>query len=855
LSLKDISLKTNYTSLVDDIAGEFYIPVFMNAVRFDRMTCYFSPKALSNYSIGIYYLGKRNSGRYRLIISEEVSEETFEIIKDGYYASMLVDENIRKRMIEKLSPEDQDRLSNLAFLMECGIVQIKFALCRNGGLFHIKSGYVEDECGNSLCFKGSNNETFESINHNYESFDVTTSWMSSEHDSSRVSDEKARFDDMWSGGNEHIVIVNPTESFKKYIESFNRDGLIKPSNEMSDDSFILDYRESVVLIVPKFFERIDRIKFRLAVQNHVDRIEDNVIFFKKKMSRNNASAIVDKLKDYCSYNGYSARFSSSFDDFINSQSPMEKLAKLGSSIKRRDRNHNDSYKIFKAGVDSVCVRRLTDEQMRDSYLLYCLKKGANFSVPGSGKTATVLGMFASLYKTNKVKRMIVIGPLNSFGTWEHEFKTVFGDNIPLIALNASDIRSNNRNLANDIMFNSGKSNLILLNYESFDHNDSLIDAVSGRIGHDTLLVFDEVHRIKNYNGKRAARIVPLGKKSKNTVVMTGTPIPNDYSDVYNFLNILFPEYYDDYFGYTPADLSSLQDVESINGKMRPFFCRTTKDQLGVPRANDDNIVRIKATDVENKLLEALRSTEIGPLAMIIRILQLESDPMLLNGQLSVQELSSFIDNDFPVEMGEFKIEQTHLTSKTAACIDLIQGLTSEGKSLIVWCIFIRSMENITSLLKERGISVCTVNGNVDDKSSILDSFKKGEYQVLVTNPQTLAESISLHEVCHDAVYFEYSYNLVHLLQSKDRIHRFGLRPDQYTQYHFLQTEFEMDNRLMSLDNEILSRLKNKEQVMLEAIEDDSLEHYSTTANEIQELVLDLGLMPKLEDENDIRTKK
>ena len=60
------------------------------------------------------------------------------------------------------------------------------------------------------------------------------------------------------------------------------------------------------------------------------------------------------------------------------------------------------------------------------------------------------------------------------------------------------------------------------------------------------------------------------------------------------------------------------------------------------------------------------------------------------------------------------------------------------------------------------------------RARVIDSFKVGETSVLVTNPHTLAESVSLHGVCHDAVYFECSYNLVHLLQSKDRIHRLGL---------------------------------------------------------------------------------
>ena len=857
MSLKDVTFKTSYTSLVDDIAEKFYVPVMENAIRFDRMTCYFSPRALSNYAVGLYYLGKKNSGKYRLLISEEVSVETFELIKDGYRASMLIDEHIRERMVEGLSLENRDNLSNLAFLMECGIVQIKFAFCKNGGLFHIKSGYIEDEYGNTLCFKGSNNETSESIRFNYESFDVTTSWLSSPHDSARIVDEKVRFEQMWAGGNEHVVVVDPNGSFMKYITSFNKGILIEPLKETSNNVFILDYDESIILKIPQSFEHVSQIKFRLGAQNQVNHVMNNTLFFKEGMSHNNARRIADNLKSYCASIGYSTELSISFQNFLNSCTTMEALAALGSSIKKHDRVHDTAYKIFKAVVDSVCVRRLTDEQMRDSYLLYNLKKGANFSVPGSGKTATILGMFAYLYESNMVKRIIVIGPLNSFGTWEYEFKAVFGNNIPLVSMNATDIRANNKQLDHCVSFNSGSSNLILLNYESFDHNTPLLDAVSGRIGDNTLLVFDEVHRIKSVNGKRATKLIPLGNKSRYTIVMTGTPIPNDYSDTYNFLHILYPQDYDDYFRFTPADLSSIQDADAdiMNAKMQPFFCRTTKDELGVPRANKDNIVCVEATYAENQLLEMLRNSVIGPLAMIIRILQLESDPTLLNGHLSNLELSSFIDDEIPVEMGEFNIEQTCLTSKTSACINLVQKLSSEGKKVIVWCVFIRSIENIAAHLREIGLSVCTVNGNTADKSSALDSFKDGNIQILVTNPQTLAESVSLHTICHDAVYFEYSYNLVHLLQSKDRIHRFGLKTNQYTQYHFMQTEFEMDGLPMSLDGKILSRLDQKEQVMLEAIENGDMEHFSTTTKEVEDIVFELGIIPEAQYEKNSKTRK
>ena len=107
------------------------------------------------------------------------------------------------------------------------------------------------------------------------------------------------------------------------------------------------------------------------------------------------------------------------------------------------------------------------------------------------------------------------------------------------------------------------------------------------------------------------------------------------------------------------------------------------------------------------------------------------------------------------------------------------------------------------------------------------------FRVLLTNPRTLAESMSLHSVCHDAIYFEYSYNLVHLLQSKDRIHRLGLPKGQYTQYAFLQTEYLTENGPWSMEGEVYRRLCQKERTMLEAIDRRTLEVLPTSEEDLE----------------------
>lgn len=71
-----------------------------------------------------------------------------------------------------------------------------------------------------------------------------------------------------------------------------------------------------------------------------------------------------------------------------------------------------------------------------------------------------------------------------------------------------------------------------------------------------MLVFDEVHRVKGVNGRRAKAALSLGKQAQYHYVLTGTPIPNTYKDIYNFLHLLYDDEYDSYFGWDIKDLEN-----------------------------------------------------------------------------------------------------------------------------------------------------------------------------------------------------------------------------------------------------------------------------------------------------------
>lgn len=264
----------------------------------------------------------------------------------------------------------------------------------------------------------------------------------------------------------------------------------------------------------------------------------------------------------------------------------------------------------------------------------------------------------------------------------------------------------------------------------------------------------------------------------------------------------------------------------------------------MPDANPNILLSVKADENENRLLEILKMRyRKNRLALIIRILQLESSPHMLLQSLDLNDFRYLLDDTIDVDeidiadySGEVKslIHSCSDTTKFRQCVETARDLALEDKTVVIWCVFIDSINRISKALEQHGIATRCIYGEVDleERQRILADFKDGKFSVLLTNPHTLAESVSLHSVCHDAIYFEYSYNLVHLLQSKDRIHRLGLSKGQYTQYYFLQTNYDTEYGEWLMGSVIYQRLMEKEQIMLDAIDNHVLEAMPTSDEDL-----------------------
>lgn len=609
----------------------------------------------------------------------------------------------------------------------------------------------------------------------------------------------------------------------------------------------LDYDGSMTLRLPS--EELEALSsssfYKLSLKRYAAEVADGIMRFKPTLTYLDYKKIITLCQKEAVRRQTELVVSESLRAYIDSRElHLEIRSRLGSELKDRDPKLRERLEAYRDTVNAGMARKLREQQMWDSFFMRAMKKSANFSVPDSGKTASVLGMYAYLREKAAMHRIVVVCPKNAFGSWMDEFTACFAGIEPLRVLNihAPQYKTQQQRRT-ALQYDAGSCNLILVNYEAVG---GVLDALEQLMDAGTLLVFDEVHKVKRIRGEYAENALQLARNASYVVALTGTPIPNAYTDIYNLLHILFPNEYDEFFGFTVPQLRNPRDTDiaAVNTALQPFFCRTTKEQLGVPAANADMVLQVGASDTENRLLRILQMKyRKNKLALLVRILQLESDPRMLLQALDLNDFRYLLDDtaetseiDYANYSDEIRslIDNCEESSKFCRCIELTEKLVRQNKPVIVWCMFVGSIRRMADALEARGIRCRCVFGEVplEERQQILNDFRAGGIQVLLTNPHTLAESVSLHSVCHDAIYFEYSYNLVHLLQSKDRIHRLGLPEGQYTQYYYLQLTYQTEDGAWSLDGAVYDRLREKERIMLEAIDCHRLERMPTSEEDL-----------------------
>lgn len=798
--------------------SDFYKTSLSDAKLYRRVSAYFSNDVFKFLKKGLPEFIKHD-GYFQLVLSKEIKTETIDEIEKGYsqkeqqkYALLSKEEIIKE--LEQIC--NTDEISIFSFLIAIGKLDVKIAYKKIGNV-HDKFGLITDGVHN-LAYMGSNNFTTSAIQDNDEAFQVTIDWDSpSKRELDFISKLDTLFTAYWNNQKEDVITIDlPDPIITKMINEIDYE-YVKKYKEVTD--FIrLDIDENGLINI---FTNLDQNElftyknFRIYKQFIV---KENKNYILKNVTKiPEIYQFCEKVKNLCNELNVGYYLTYKLNNFIDLRvHDYAVLKEIGEKIKALDYSKTEEFCILKKNVNESVKRPLVDKQIEAVSHIVHMEKSLNFSVPGSGKTATVLGAFEYLnhlprYDKKHVEKLLVIGPINCAKSWRDEYDVVSfesNNHKPLNIIGSGDRFDKAQILEHDYP----TSRLIIINYESVI---TLEKELSKLVNDKTMIVFDEIHRIKNVSSEKYKILYEVAKNTRYRVALTGTPLPNGYIDLYNIISLLHDDYTSSYFGMYHSELIATDRVfkntgvqnNELNKLLQPFYIRVSKNDLNVPPANPDHLIEVHVNEDEKKLYEKI-AREYKSFQKMIKLQEVGVIPFKCFEIDDDEDKASI--NFETVDLNDF------YTSKIRCFLDTLKH---GNRKCVVWCLFIDSINLITSILKKEGYKAQAIYGNVaqEERDKIIDKFNfSNEVEIIVTNPATLAESVSLHKACHEAHYLEYNYNLYQYLQSRDRIHRLGLKKTDETNYYLYVNKYT-DNIEDSADYRILQALKTKEKRMLNSI--------------------------------------
>ncbi len=520
---------------------------------------------------------------------------------------------------------------------------------------------------------------------------------------------------------------------------------------------------------------------------------------------------------------------------------MEESRLLGEVVKNGDLDRLENRRFiefFSTGLE----RRLLSHQVKAALHLVSVAHGANFSVPGAGKTSVVLAVYEYLRLQGFLTSLFVVGPRSCFMPWRTEFELTLGRKPTTEVLAGGDISERRHRYYPKV---PGQVELYLTTYQTLTRDKRQVKHLLQSSNNHVFFVIDEAHYMKQDEGIWASAVAETSIDAKKRCVLTGTPFPKSYADGLNQFEVLYPK--SGMFGSVTrrkiryaSDKGNHDEARALlEPEIDSLYYRVRKSELNLSEPVVIPPIKIDMNPIERELYDCI-DNRIGELEQNSSDLDLDTIIKLQKGrQIRRRQATSYSAllmsaisgyNEILIDPQNHQLNEKILNYARLETPAKIQRLMQEAiklrnhdEKVVIWANFVGTLFRIKEEFDKLELQSNVVYGGTpledgmdeDSRETIIEKFKDrgSKLNVLIANPAACAESVSLHQTCSNAIYYDLSYNCAEYLQSLDRIHRVGGSEEKVSYYRFLQYTD-------TFEHEILENLTAKASRMAEVIDQD-----------------------------------
>jgi SNF2 family DNA or RNA helicase len=456
---------------------------------------------------------------------------------------------------------------------------------------------------------------------------------------------------------------------------------------------------------------------------------------------------------------------------------------------------------------------LYDFQREDLEKLFPVKRGANGGEMGTGKTPFAVKLMEAWWEDfpksikDKIVGDLVVAPLNTFDGWIKRFGE-WAPNTDVFVMPRTGQPTRQRELFLDAV-KKGKADVYLTHWESVRLMPELRRYEFGTV------TADEAHRMSNRKTQQttALKLLPTYRK----LVMSGTLSADAPAGLWSPFHWLYPKdhYLSSYWrfynnlvdyevqypnGYHIVNGLKEEGLEELHEFMDSFYVRHLKREQCCARHPQGVMpwlkekyydrVYVELTPKQRKVYLEMQADMLAwvgehedePLAAQIAMVKAIRLSQMCLAMPSVRQVWKWVKVEDP-DTGEITkvrqlVDEVYFEPDAASAkLDAVTGFLQDhsNKQFVLWTSSKRFMDIAVPRLRQKGISLTFINGDVTDadRQQAIDDFVAGEYQCFFGMIQTSEGIDGLQHASDTAIFFDRAWSVRMNQQAEDRLHRDG----------------------------------------------------------------------------------
>ncbi len=379
---------------------------------------------------------------------------------------------------------------------------------------------------------------------------------------------------------------------------------------------------------------------------------------------------------------------------------------------------------------------------------------------GLGKTIQVITFFLHQKEKAKLKPTLVVMPIALIENWIEEIYKFAPQLAKSIYVHKGSGRAKSSEMISDY-------DLVFTSYDTLKIDQLIL----GKIKFQSIIC-DEAQNAKSHSSQRSRALRAM--QSDFRLAMTGTPVENGLEELWSIMDFVHPGELGSLKEFRRMYIQS-NDYEGLLRKIKPFYLRRTKKEVlddRLPTKHPDKVLKVEASSTQSSIAASMLQTketgQVAILNMLMRLRQLYGHPGVI-----IPDYETLPAKEVP------KLEKL---------LEIIDQVKSKNEKILIFTEF-RKIHSILKriLMQKYGISVPVIDGNTNNRQSVVNMFNQHSgFGILILSQKAAGVGLTITSANH-VVHYTRWWNPAVENQATDRAYRIGQQKDVFV-YQIITTD-------------------------------------------------------------------